>query len=65
MDKIGLKITLKIADANFQSWAIGSWDRYSSIPVLPEVNISTDYLNTGLFKKLPLPTTKSDSADFR
>ena len=32
-----------------QSWAIGSWDRYSGIPVLPEVKISTDYLNTDLF----------------
>ena len=23
--------------SNYQSWAIGTWDRYSGIPVLPEV----------------------------
>ena len=37
----------------YQIWAIGSWDRYSGIPVLPEVKISTDYLNTDFLKKLP------------
>ena len=35
-----------------QRWAIGTWDRYSGIPVLPEVKISTNYLNTDLFKKI-------------
>ena len=37
-----------------KSWAIGSCDRYFGIPVLPEVKISTNYLNTNLFKKLPI-----------
>ena len=37
---------------SYQRWAIGTWDRYSGIPVLPEVKISTDYLNTDLFKKI-------------
>ena len=38
----------------FQSWAIDTWDRYSGIPVLPEVKISTAYQNTDLFKKIPI-----------
>ena len=39
-------------DNDDQSWVIGTWDRYSGIPVLPEVKISTYYLNTDLFKKI-------------
>ena len=51
---------------NLSELGDGTWDQYSGIPVLPEVKISTNYLNTDLFiKKYLILDTQSNPADFR